>query len=135
MSNGPQGLFHQKHDEKNRSFDSGQFWARMRDSSGTPRNEPGDMKERGVWTFEGTMSWVPYSQMSCSVGQANVHEPSHLDRVSALVKEYGHIFLFTCVKENLKEIALSRPKEFVFLGVTESWMSRGREVFLFAGIS
>jgi hypothetical protein len=135
MSNGLPKIPVQMHNETNRIFDSEEFWKRVRWAGEIKdRTEPGDMRERGVWSFENDFSYVPYSQMSCSYGLANIYRAAHLDRVSELTRQHGRVFLFTTVTKSLREAALSRPEEFIPLINTESWMAPGRMVTLFGSI-
>jgi len=134
----PVGLVYQTHSDDNYSADGSEFWKRMSwggKEEQQPRNEPGDMRERGPWTFDGDFSYQPYSQMSCAYGLANIYRADHLDRVQELVKKHGRIFLFTVVNRTLLKQALARPTEFVPLCTTESWMGGKDSVVLFAAVN
>lgn len=89
------------------------------------------MNARGIWTFEDTFSFCPYSQFSCSYGVANVYEVGHLDRVHALTREFGKTFVFSIIaKGELAKALLAQPEKFEVLREQESWMTRGKMVYL-----
>jgi len=96
---------------------------------------PGDMGYRGVWTVEGQLCYVPYSQMSCAVGLAVVETPDCIDKVSQLANKFGKVFLFTTVQDRLKKYARSKPDQFKELLIQESWMWGNKDVVLFAAVS
>jgi len=101
------------------------------------RDEPGDMRQRGIWTFEpqSQMSWNAYSQMSCAVGMANVYDQRDMDRLTEIANKYGKPFLFTCVSSSLKQYAFSKPEKYKYLFSSESWMYRHKEVCTFVTIT
>lgn len=139
VPNAKPGLFYQKHPGDTKSKDSQKFWERM-SWGNLPENKdqslPGDMGGRRAYTLNtGSMfNYKPYTQFSCALGEANLYEPADLDKVSALAKEHGHIFLFTAVGKALKEAALARPDDFIPLITQESWMGGGNDVVLFAAV-
>jgi hypothetical protein len=96
----------------------------------TVRDEPGDMQHRGVWTFEGDFCFCPYSQISCAYGVADVHCREHLLKVIELTKKYGKTFIFTIVKEDLREDVESMPEHFEVLRMQQSWMHHGKNILL-----
>jgi len=102
----------------------------FKDEWSAVRDEPGDMKHRGIWTFEGTMSYVPYSQMSCGIGLANVYEVGHLDRLVEIAKHYGKVFLLTLVKQPLIDAAQKNPNYFL-MAKQQSWMGHGRDIYIY----
>jgi hypothetical protein len=126
-------MYRQIHTEEQFQTDGGLFGNQLRllTKEKMTRDEPGDMKERGVWTFEDTLSYCPYSQFSCSYGVANVYTADHLDRVHQLAEKYGKTFVFSVVDGRpLAKALMNRLDKFEILREQESWMQRGKMVFL-----
>jgi len=140
MSNGQAehlGVTYNKHtSEAQLRDDSSSFFKRMDWASNIKeRDEPGDMRNRGPWSTEGDFMFRPYAQISCAYGECIVNRVDHLEKAKKLVEKYGRIFIFTLVNKSLIDAALARPKDFVPLCTTESWMYGNNDVVLFGAIN
>jgi len=126
------GVVYQCHDSSNYAFDNNEFWRQQSYAEKhMERNEPGDMRTRGVWMTDGDFMYNPYAQLSCAYGQCIVNRADHLDRALGLAKKHGRAFIFTVVNKSLLEQALQKPG-IIPLMTTESWMMDHNSVVLFA---
>lgn len=91
-----------------------------------------DWERRGVWEEYGGFQFNTHSRVSCAIGLAEVHHVEDLDKVKALVRQLGKVFLFTVTEPKYSDYyhnglwrAINEDPSFKIVVSGESWMRAG----------